>query len=145
MNSELINEDGDPVITKHLLAMGGKQVDVSGTLSVRVDMGDAPQADLGLEVVCACANGSVDHALLFDLPPMPPPDPVIEVEEAPVLELARVLHPRRHEPRGGTRVGRLQTAPLSVVCHSFDSSTSDRLSERSRYLFLERARAERRC
>ena len=97
LGSELINEDGDPVITKHLLAMGGKQVDVSGTLSVRVDMGDAPQADLGLEVVCACANGSVDHALLFDLPPMPPPDPVIDVEEAPVLEMARVLHARRHE------------------------------------------------
>ena len=143
--SELLNEDADPFVTKHLLAMGAKQVDVFGALTVRVDIEDAPTAGLGLEVVCACANGTVDHALLFDLPPMPPPDPVIEVEEAPVLELARVLHPRRHEPRGGTRVGRLQTAPLSVVCHSFDSSTSDRLSERSRYLFLERARAEHRC
>lgn len=58
---------------------------------------DTNQADIGLEVVSACANGAVDHALLFGFPPMPPPDPVIEVDDAPVLEMAVVLHARQHE------------------------------------------------
>ena len=97
LGSDLLNEDADPIVTRSLIAMGAKQVAVAGTLSFKVGIDDANNADIGVEVLCACANGSVDHALVFSLPRMPPPDPVIEVDAAPILEKARVLHDRRHE------------------------------------------------